>query len=107
RPPAAPVGLGNRHRFCSLPAVVDGALPAPPVNRSTAATTAAGAISSRQGCPGIGQSTARLSAQTAPWSPSTTVGTPCGAHRVAGTTGANRLTTGVPTAAARWAAPVL
>ena len=33
-------------------------------------------------------------------------GTPYGAHRAAGTTGANRLTTGVPTAAARCAAPV-
>jgi hypothetical protein len=34
------------------------------------------------------------------------IGIPYGAQRVAGTTGANNETTGVSTAAARWAGPV-
>ncbi len=55
---------------------------------------------------GTGQSRARLSAQGASWSPSSTHGTPYGRQRSAGTTGANRDTTGVPTAAARWAGAV-
>ena len=41
------------------------------------------------------------------WSPSSTCGTRHGAQRAAGTIGANSETTGVPTAAARWAGPVL
>src|SRR5947209_18841809 len=39
--------------------------------------------------------------------PRTTVGTPHGRQRDDGTVGANSDTTGVPTAAARWAGPVL
>src|SRR4051794_23551541 len=62
---------------------------------------------SRQGCPATGQVRARVPAQGAAWSPRSTVGTPHGRHASAGTTGANRETTGVPTAAARWAGPVL
>ena len=50
---------------------------------------------------------ARVPRHRASWLPSRTWGTPHGAQRAAGTTGANRLTTGVPTAAARWAGPVL
>src|SRR5206468_11671212 len=60
-----------------------------PLSRSAAATTAAGGTSVRHGWPGTGQLRARLPEHAACWSPRTTVGTPCGAHRAAGTTGAN------------------
>ena len=50
---------------------------------------------------------ARLAAHGASLVAEQDLGTPYGAQRAAGTTGANSETTGVPTAAARWAGPVL
>src|SRR5690606_24246657 len=75
--------------------------------RRTASTICSARTEERQGWPGIGQIRARLPRHGAAWSPRITAGTRYGAQRAAGTTGANRLTTGVPTAAARCAAPVL
>ena len=59
------------------------------------------------GVPGTGQRRRTGVAAGAVWSPSSTSGTPYGAHRAAGTVGAKSDTTGVPTAAARCAGPVL
>src|SRR5581483_3259610 len=78
-----------------------------PTSVRTADTTASGAIPARHGWLGTGHSRARLPRQAAVASPSRTVGTRCGAHCPKGTVGAKRLTTGVPTAAATCAGPVL
>src|SRR4051794_3902602 len=59
-----------------------------PARQCTAATTSAASIVSRQGWPGTGQVRARDSRHGAFWSPRTTDGTPQGAQRSAGTTGA-------------------
>src|SRR6266508_3200293 len=81
--------------------------PREPQSASTAATTSAGSTVDRHGWPGTGQTAARLSRHGAVGSPSRIAGTPYGRHRAYGTVGANRLTTGVPTAAATCAGPVL
>src|ERR671923_512505 len=73
---------------------------------SSAATTSRGVTEARHGCPGTGQTRARVPAHPASWSPRSTCGTRQGRQRTAGTTGANSETTGVPTAAARCAGPV-
>ena len=78
-------------------------LPGQPGQLATAATTSAGSIESRHGWPGTGQIRARVPGRARPARPAARYGTRYGAHRPAGTTGANRLTTGVPTAAARCA----
>src|SRR5690606_7652391 len=77
------------------------------VSASTASAISSGTMVERQGWPGTGHSRARVPRHAEPWSPRIRVGTPCGAQRSADTTGEKRLTTGVPTAAARWAGPVL
>src|SRR5690606_30815325 len=74
---------------------------------STASATRPVSARDSQWWPTPGRSRARLSLHAAVWSPSSAVGTPNGAQRTAGTVGANSDTTGVPTAAARCAGPVL
>src|SRR5215207_921082 len=75
-------------------------------SRSTAPTTSSTVIAPRHGCPSTGQTRARQPAHgTSAYSSS--CGTRHGRQRTAGTVGANSETTGVPTAAARCAGPVL
>ena len=85
-------------------------MPPPPApaatSRSTAARTSSTVTPSRHGWPTTGQARARQPAHGTSTC-SSACGTPHGRQRTAGTVGAKSDTTGVPTAAARCAGPVL
>src|SRR4051794_19291781 len=80
--------------------------PGSPHSWATARRTSSTPRSSRHGCPGTGHARARQPAHgTGTYS--SAWGTPHGCQRCTGTVGAKSETTGVRTAAARWAGPVL
>src|SRR5690606_25384415 len=103
--PVRPLDEGRGPRPVDVPEEDVHAATAGVVRRATAPARASGVTGARQCWTASGQVCDRHPAQATPWSPSTTLGTLQGAQRCGGTTGANTETTGVPTAAARWAGP--
>src|ERR687897_1039335 len=100
------VDEGGRPGAVDVPEQDPHAIASTGARRSTASATSATATPPRHGWPGTGHVRARQPAQgTSTYS--SACGTRQGRQRTAGTVGAKRETTGVPTAAARCAGPVL